>query len=79
MTTLTIQMPESLVEKIREWAVREGVSVDQLLSSAAAEKLSALMTIEHLRDRARRANREDFIRFLNSSPDVRPMVAGDEL
>lgn len=31
---------------------------DQLLSSAAAEKLSALMTVEHLRERARRAKRE---------------------
>lgn len=42
-------------------------SVDQFLSSAAAEKLSALMTIYHLRDRAQRAKREDFVRFLDSS------------
>ena len=75
MSTVTIQMPESLAQQIREWAAREGVSVDQLLSSAAAEKLSALMTVEHLRERARR---EDFVRFLDSSPDVPPM-AGDEL
>jgi hypothetical protein len=54
MSTVTIQMPESLAQQIREWAAREGVSVDQLLSSAAAEKLSALMTVEHLRERARR-------------------------
>ena len=78
MSTVTIQMPESLAQQIREWAAREGVSVDQLLSSAAAEKLSALMTVEHLRERARRAKREDFVRFLDLSPDVPPM-AGDEL
>ncbi len=77
MSTVTIQMPESLAQQIREWAAREGVSVDQLLSSAAAEKLSALMTVDHLRERARRAKREDFVRFLESSPDVPPM-AGDE-
>jgi hypothetical protein len=36
------------------------------------------MPIEHLRERAPRAKREDFVRFLDSSPDVPPM-AGDEL
>ena len=52
--------------------------MDQLLTSAAAEKLSALMTVEHLRERARRAKREDFVAFLNGSPDV-PPLPGDEL
>jgi len=52
-------------------------AVDQLLASAAAEKLSALMTVEHLRERARHARREDFVAFLNGSPDV-PPVPGDE-
>ena len=75
MSTVTIQMPESLAQQIREWAAREGVSVDQLLSSAAAEKLSALMTVEHLRERARRAKREDFVRFLDSSPMCRRWLA----
>ena len=78
MSTLTIQMPDSLASQLRECAAKEGVSVDQLLSSAAAEKLSALMTLEHLRQRARNAKREDFVAFLNASPHVSPMP-GDEL
>ena len=78
MSTLTIQMPESLAQQLRECAAKEGLSVDQLLSSAAAEKLSALMTVEHLRQRAIRANRDDFVAFLDESPDVPPMP-GDEL
>ena len=78
MSTLTIQMSESLAQQLRECAAKEGVTVDQLLSSAAAEKLSALMTVEHLRQRARRAKREDFVAFLNGSPDV-PPLPGDEL
>ena len=77
MSTLTIQMPESLARQLHECAAKEGVSVDQLLSSAAAEKLSALMTVEHLRNRARQAKREDFVAFLNASPDV-PPLPGDE-
>lgn len=56
---------------------KKGVTLDQLLSSAAAEKLSALMTVEHLRQRALRAKREDFAAFLAASADVPPMP-GDE-
>jgi hypothetical protein len=78
MTTVTIQMPESLAQQLREYAEREGLTVDQLLSSAAAEKLSALMTVDHLRQRAKRANREDFIAFLDASPNI-PALPGDEL
>ena len=77
MSTVTFQMPESLAQQLRECAARAGVTLDQLLSSAAAEKLSALMTGEHLRQRALRAKREDFAAFLDASPDVLPM-AGDE-
>ena len=78
MSTLTIKMPESLARQLRECAATEGVTVDQLLSSAAAEKLSALMTVEHLRQRALLAKRKDFAAFLAASPDV-PPVPGDEL
>ncbi|HEV2693180.1 MAG TPA: toxin-antitoxin system HicB family antitoxin [Verrucomicrobiae bacterium] len=78
MSTLTIQMPEGLAQQLRECAAKEGVTVDQLISAAAGEKLSALLTVEHLRDHARHAKREDFVAFLNNSPDV-PPVPGDEL
>jgi hypothetical protein len=78
MSTLTVQMSGSLACQLREYAAKEGLTVDQLVSSAAAEKLSALMTIDHLRQRARRAKREDFLAFLDASPDV-PPLPGDEL
>ena len=78
MSTLTFEIPESLARQLRECAAKEGVTIDQLLSSAAAEKLSAIMTVEHLRERARQAKREDFVAFLDASPDV-PALPGDEL
>ena len=71
-------MSESLADQLRQYAAKECVTVDQLLCSAAAEKLSALMTVDHLRQRARRAKREDFLAFLDASPDV-PPLPGDEL
>lgn len=78
MSTVTVQMSESLARELREYAAKEGLTVDQLLSSAAAEKLSALLTVEHLRQRALRAKREDFVAFLDASPDV-PPLPGDKL
>jgi len=78
MSTLTVQMPESLAQQLRECAAKEGLTVDQLISSPAAEKLSALLTLDHLRQRALRAKREDFVAFLDASPDV-PPLPGDEL
>jgi hypothetical protein len=78
MIGVTVQMSESLATQLREYAKQEGLTVDQLLSSAAAEKLSALMTLDHLRQRALRAKREDFVTFLEASPDV-PPLPGDEL
>jgi len=77
MSTLTIQLADSLAQQLRDCAEREGVTIEQLLSSAAAEKLSALLTVEHLRQRALRAKREDFAAFLAASPEA-PLLAGDE-
>ena len=71
-------MPEGFARQLRECAAREGVTVDQLMSAAAGEKLSALLTVDYLRDCARHAKREDVLASLNGSPDVPPMP-GDEL
>ncbi len=77
MSTLTIQMPESLAQQLRECAASEGVTMDQLLASAAGEKLSALLTVDHLRQRGADGKFEDYASFLAGSPDV-PPVPGDE-
>lgn len=77
MSTLTIQMPEGLLGKLEEYALQQGMTLDQFIASAAAEKLSALLTVQHLRERAKKANRADFTAFLDASPDVSPML-GDE-
>ncbi|MEA3640628.1 MAG: toxin-antitoxin system HicB family antitoxin [Lamprobacter sp.] len=78
MSTLTINIPDSLAGRLRQIAQDQGITVDQLLSSAAAEKISAIMTIEHLQKRGARGDRAAYQRFLDSSPDVAPLP-GDEL
>lgn len=77
MSRVTIEMPDSLAQRLEEAARREGISLDQFLSSAAAEKLSSWLTLAHLRERAVHAQRADFIEFLDQSPEV-PTMPGDE-
>jgi hypothetical protein len=78
MATLSLRLPESLHRKLVELAKTEGVSLNQLLSSAAAEKLAALMTEEYLAGRAKRASKRTFGAVLAKVPNV-PPDSGDEL
>lgn len=70
MTALTIRLPHSTHAKIRELAARDGVSVNQFIASAAAEKLAAVMTLDYLRQEAALGQRSDFERFMRAVPDV---------
>jgi HicB family len=72
MGALSLRLPESLHRKLGEVAEREGVSINQLISSAVAEKMSALMTEEYLEARAKRASRRKFEAVLAKVPDVEP-------
>ena len=58
MGALSVRLPESIHRHIREIAKNEGVSINQLISSAISEKVSAIMTEEYLKKRAARANIE---------------------
>lgn len=78
MATMSVRLPESLHEKARELAKREGISINQLVTTALAEKLSALLTEEYIEERARRASREKFEKALSKAPDREPLL-GDEL
>ena len=72
MSTLSVRLPTWLHKQLRECAKREGTSLNQLISSAAAEKLAALMTEDYLKSRAKRASRKKFDAALKAVPDVEP-------
>ena len=72
MSTLSLRLPNSLHHHIREVAKREGVSINQLIATAVAEKLSALSTEEYLGQRAHRGDRARFDRVLAKVSDVEP-------
>jgi hypothetical protein len=54
MSATSLRLSESLHRQVWEMAKREGISINQLISTALAEKLSALMTAEYLAERAER-------------------------
>ena len=78
MSTMSLRLPESLHEKLREVAERDGISMNQFITTALAEKLSALLTEEYIEARGARGSREQLEAILDRTPDVAP-DEGDEL
>ncbi len=54
MSTLRIRLPNSIRQHAKRLAQTEGISVNQLVSSTLAEKLSALDAERYLNERAKR-------------------------
>jgi hypothetical protein len=72
MSTLSLRIPNSLHEQIRKLAKQEGISINQFLASAAAEKMSALLTEEYLEARAKRSSLKKFQNVLKKVSDSEP-------
>jgi uncharacterized protein (DUF1778 family) len=72
MSALSVRLPKSLHEQLREAAQEEGISVNQFVMLAIAEKVTALSTIEYLEKRGKRGSREKLLEVLNKVPDVEP-------
>jgi hypothetical protein len=72
MSTVTVEIPESLKRSIEALAVQEGYSLSQFLATAAGEKLAVVLTTAYLKREAAAGRREDFDRYLAAVPDVEP-------
>jgi uncharacterized protein (DUF1778 family) len=78
MSTLSLRLPQSIHRHIKEIAQKEGVSINQFISSAVSEKISAILTEEYLESRTKRADRQAFKKILNRVADREP-ISGDEI
>jgi predicted transcriptional regulator len=74
MSALSLRLPNSLHKKLSDLARREGVSINQLVNSAVAEKMATLLTVEYLQERASRGTRKKFEAILGKVPDREPEV-----
>lgn len=72
MSTLSVRLPESLHKRLKEMADMEGVSMNQLITLAVSEKVSTLLTVDYLKERAHRGDRKTFDELLNKVPDTKP-------
>ena len=77
--TIPVKLPPSLGNAARKLAEEVGVSLNQWISVAVAQKISSVETAEaFFNRRAQGAAQVDFLEILRNAPDRTP-DAGDEL
>ena len=77
MSTLSLRLPESIHSRAKALAKEEHISINQLIATAVAEKLSAIDTESYLETRSNRGSKKKFLQAMASIPAVKP-VRGDE-
>lgn len=72
MNVLSLELPKSMYEHLRELAQTEGVSINQFVTLALAEKIATIDSKAYLAERAKRGSREKLLAVLNKALDVEP-------
>jgi hypothetical protein len=72
VSTISLRLPDSLHDAVRELSKKERTSINQFITLALAEKISALMTEEYLEQRAQRGDRAKFEKAMAKVADVEP-------
>ena len=72
MSTLNVNIPESLRRRAQSLAQDDGVPLEQFIATALAEKVAVLDAGSYIRERAARGSREKFERVLAKVPDIEP-------
>ena len=77
--TYPLKLPTSVIEAASRLAKKDGVSLNQWIASAVAQKVGSMETAEEfLKRRAGKADGTGLSRLLDRVPDRQPVV-GDEL
>jgi len=72
MSNLNVNLPDSLRRRAATLAAEDGVSLDQFVATALAEKVAVIDADTYIRDQAARGSREKFERVLAKVPDIEP-------
>lgn len=72
MSHLNVQLPDSLYKSLQELAEQDGISVDQFIATAVAEKIAVLMTETYLEDLAKQGSRKKYEAVLAKVPNIEP-------
>ncbi len=72
MSTISLRLPDSLHESVRDLAKEDNISINQFVATALAEKMSALITEQYLSERAKKGNKKKFKTALSKVKDIEP-------
>ncbi len=72
METINVTIPESIHKSLKELAEKDHVPIDQFITTAISEKISAFMTKEYLESRGKHGNKKKFMDALSKVPDAEP-------
>lgn len=75
---IQLRLPRSVKDGVERWAKLDGTSMNQLIASAVAEKLSALETASFFESRAERVDYARFDRIMSRDGGEKPRP-GDEV
>ena len=78
MSTLSLRIPDSLHRTLKIAAEQDGVSINQFVSLAVAEKLAALQTYNLIAEKAARGSQENFLKAMSAVP-AGVIREGDEI
>jgi len=72
MSTLSLRLPDSLHDQIKKLASEDGISINQFVVSAVAEKTSAFLTKSYLEERGELSSKSKFKKALSKIPKTSP-------
>lgn len=79
MTAISLRLPDSLHKMARKLAEEEGISMNQFITLALAEKVSAIGTETYLEERAQRGDKSKFLAAMAKVADVEPTDPRDRI
>jgi len=72
MGLVNINIPDSIQYQVNDIVQQDGISIDQFIVSAIAEKIYAIKTVGYLHEKAKQSSQYDFEKVLLKIPDVEP-------
>lgn len=72
MGAMSVRFPESLQKHLQAYSKQEGISINQFVINAVAEKMSAKHAEDIIAQRAKQGSREKFEAVMSRVSDVEP-------
>ena len=69
---IALRLPNSLGSELKTFAKKEEISMNQFISTAVAEKMSAVKTYDYLEARSKKGSFKHLRKILNKVPNKKP-------